>query len=84
MPLNNKLLNISVPEKVWSIEENEELNPDAIDLNRKQNESDLWWNKKSITTLDLSSNVLISLSSNIKNLLELTTLNVSINSLSFN
>lgn len=66
-----------VPEKVWNIQDVEKINPEVLNLNKKQNEEDLWWNQAGLTHLDLSSNVLTDISSSIKNLLDLTVLNVS-------
>lgn len=68
----------AVPEKVWNLKDDEaKINPDAFDLNRKSNDDDMWWNQAGLTHLDLSSNVLTEISSDIKNLLDLTVLNVS-------
>lgn len=55
----------------------------AIDLEMKdkkdsRNEEEFWWNRANLTVLDLSSNSLATISPEIKNLLDLQTLNVSI------
>jgi len=42
----------------------------------KSVEEDAWWNQNSLTKLDMSSNVLTTISSDIKNLIDLKTLNV--------
>lgn len=74
---------VPVPEKVWNLSDSEDCDKDAAaaavryDLDRT-NEEDSWWNQKSLTTLDLSSNTLTSISENVKNLGDLTVLNVSI------
>lgn len=68
----------AVPEKVWSLQEREKkANPNVVDLNKKQNDDDLWWNQATLTHLDLSSNVLTEISGKIRNLTDLTVLNVS-------
>lgn len=67
----------SVPEKVYNIQNPEKINPAALDLNRPLNEDELWWNQCNLKNLDLSSNVIVEVSSDIKNLLDLTVLNVS-------
>lgn len=48
----------------------------------KENEAE-WWNQQTLTNLDLSSNVLASLSPDIGNLQELTVLNVNIGNFDF-
>ena len=76
---NNRVkIKISVPEKVYNIQEPEKINPNVVDLDRKSNEDDLWWNQCTLKHLDLSSNVLTEISSDIKNLLDLTVLIVSL------
>lgn len=67
----------SVPEKVWTLQNVEKINPDVFDLSKKRNDEDSWWNQALLTHLDLSSNVLTEISSNIRNLMDLTVLNVS-------
>jgi Leucine-rich repeat (LRR) protein len=63
---------------VWNLKEDEvKINSDVYDLSRKPNEDDMWWNQAGLTHLDLSSNVLTEISGSIKNLLDLTVLNVS-------
>lgn len=69
----------SVPAKVYNIQEPEKINPNVFDLDRTQNEDDLWWNQCALKQLDLSSNVLTEISSDIRNLQDLTVLNVSRN-----
>ena len=68
---------LSVPDRVWNLSESDENEPRDLrfDLDRNK-EDDLWWNQKSLTNLDLSSNVLTSISSQIGNLMDLTVLNV--------
>ncbi|KAL1386798.1 hypothetical protein pipiens_012802 [Culex pipiens pipiens] len=76
----------TVPEKVWNLSDSEDCDKDAAaaavryDLDRT-NEEDSWWNQKSLTTLDLSSNTLTSISENVKNLGDLTVLNLQDNAL---
>lgn len=75
---SNRVVEISVPEKVYNIhDEPEKINPNVVDLDKTQNEEDLWWNQCTLKHLDLSSNVLTEISSDIKNLFDLTVLNVS-------
>lgn len=62
---------------MWCLQEAEKINVDAVDLNKKQNEDELWWNQNGLTHLDLSSNVLTEISVGVKNLVDLTVLNVS-------
>lgn len=63
---------------MWSLQEREKkANPNVVDLNKKQNDDDLWWNQATLTHLDLSSNVLTEISGKIRNLTDLTVLNVS-------
>lgn len=67
-----------VPEKVWNIHE-----ADKEDIESRHNihgpkdEGDAWWNQKTLTNLDLSSNVLQCISPNVQNLGDLTVLLVS-------
>ncbi|KFB52891.1 AGAP006993-PA-like protein [Anopheles sinensis] len=71
----------SVPEKVWNLSDSDENEKEVrYDLERS-NEEDSWWNQKSLTTLDLSSNTLTSISENIQNLADLTVLNLQDNAL---
>lgn len=68
---------VSVPPKVWDLNAPEK---DEIDVsfNKEQTkETNEWWTHKSLTNLDLSSNVLTNISGNIANLQDLTVLNVS-------
>jgi Leucine-rich repeat (LRR) protein len=67
----------AVPEKVWNLKDDTKISPDVLDLNRKPNEDDMWWNQAGLTHLDLSSNVLTEISGAIQNLMDLTVLNVS-------
>lgn len=64
---------------MWNLHDVEKINPDVFDFNKKHNEDDLWWNQAMITHLDLSSNVLTEVSGNIRNLMDLTVVNVSSN-----
>lgn len=66
-----------MPEKVWNLQGPVKLNSDALNLDRKQNEDEMWWNQLHLTHLDLSSNVLTEISGQISNLMDLTVLNVS-------
>lgn len=68
---------ISVPQKVYNIQVPEKINLNVVDLDRKNNEEDVWWNQCTLRHLDLSSNVLTEISSDIKNLLDLSVLIVS-------
>lgn len=70
---------IVVPEKVWNLSDSEDCdNKDVrFDLDRS-NEEESWWNQKTLTNLDLSSNSLTCISENVKNLADLTVLNVSV------
>uniref|UniRef100_A0A182IS19 Disease resistance R13L4/SHOC-2-like LRR domain-containing protein n=1 Tax=Anopheles atroparvus TaxID=41427 RepID=A0A182IS19_ANOAO len=71
----------SVPEKVWNLSDSDENEKEVrYDLGRS-NEEDSWWNQKSLTTLDLSSNTLTTISENIQNLADLTVLNLQDNAL---
>lgn len=66
-----------MPTKVWDLNAPDK---DEIDMsfNKEQTkETNEWWTHKSLTNLDLSSNVLTSISGNISNLQDLTVLNVS-------
>uniref|UniRef100_A0A182Y318 Disease resistance R13L4/SHOC-2-like LRR domain-containing protein n=1 Tax=Anopheles stephensi TaxID=30069 RepID=A0A182Y318_ANOST len=85
--LKSGVLNLSgkglatVPEKVWNLSDSEENEKEVrYDLDRS-NEEDSWWNQKSLTTLDLSSNTLTTISENIQNLADLTVLNLQDNAL---
>lgn len=67
----------AVPDKVWNLNSPDDNNTDTrYDLDNS-NEDDLWWNQKTLTSLDLSSNALVEISSDVQNLLDLTVLNVS-------
>lgn len=69
---------IVVPEKVWNLSDSEDCDKEVrYDLDRS-NEEESWWNQKTLTNLDLSSNALTCISENVKNLGDLTVLNVSI------
>uniref|UniRef100_A0A182FGB9 Disease resistance R13L4/SHOC-2-like LRR domain-containing protein n=1 Tax=Anopheles albimanus TaxID=7167 RepID=A0A182FGB9_ANOAL len=71
----------SVPEKVWNLSDSDENEKEVrYDLDRTQ-EEDSWWNQKSLTSLDLSSNTLTLISENIQNLVDLTVLNLQDNAL---
>lgn len=68
----------AVPEKVWNLKSDEaKISHDVFDLNKKPNDDDAWWSQTGLTHLDLSSNVLTEISNGIRNLLDLTVLNVS-------
>uniref|UniRef100_A0A2M3Z5X9 Putative leucine-rich repeat protein n=1 Tax=Anopheles braziliensis TaxID=58242 RepID=A0A2M3Z5X9_9DIPT len=71
----------SVPEKVWNLSDSDENEKEVrYDLDRTQ-EEDSWWNQKSLTSLDLSSNTLTVISENIQSLVDLTVLNLQDNAL---
>ena len=81
---SNKLANkkislyFIVPEKVFNIQEAEKkVNPNVVDLNNTPNDDQLWWNQRNITHIDFSSNVLTEINPEIRNLQDLTVLNVS-------
>ncbi|XP_053666913.1 leucine-rich repeat-containing protein 40 [Anopheles marshallii] len=85
--LKSGVLNLSgkglatVPEKVWNLSDSDENEKEVrYDLDRS-NEEESWWNQKSLTTLDLSSNTLTTISDNIQNLADLTVLNLQDNAL---
>lgn len=63
---------------MWNLQDHEKITADMLDLNKKQNEDDLWWNQAVLTHLDLSSNTITEISSNIRNLADLVVLNVSL------
>lgn len=68
---------ISVPPKVWHINE---LDKDEVEVNfgkEDKNEESEWWNYSTLTSLDLSSNVITSISTEIQCLQDLQVLNVS-------
>ena len=63
---------------MWNLKDDKiKINPEVLDLNRKSNDDDMWWNQAGLTHLDLSSNVLTEISGEIQNLVDLTVLNVS-------
>ncbi|XP_053672417.1 leucine-rich repeat-containing protein 40 [Anopheles nili] len=71
----------SVPEKVWNLSDSDENEKEVrYDLDRS-NDEETWWNQKSLTSLDLSSNTLTTISENIQNLADLTVLNLQDNAL---
>lgn len=66
-----------MPEKVWNLSDSDENEKEVrYDLERT-NDEESWWNQRSLTSLDLSSNTLTTISENIQNLVDLTVLNVS-------
>ncbi|XP_058053974.1 leucine-rich repeat-containing protein 40 [Anopheles bellator] len=72
----------TVPEKVWNLSDSDENEKEVrYDLVRPPQEDDSWWNQKSLTSLDLSSNTLTVISENIQNLADLTVLNLQDNAL---
>lgn len=78
LDLNSELFFVSVPAKVWDLNAPEKDDID-VSFNKEQTkETNEWWTHKSLTNLDLSSNVLTSISGNIANLQDLTVLNVSL------
>ncbi|XP_062557364.1 leucine-rich repeat-containing protein 40 isoform X1 [Armigeres subalbatus] len=85
--LKSGVLNLSgqglatVPEKVWNLSDSEDCDKEVrYDLDRS-NEEESWWNQKTLTNLDLSSNSLTCISENVKNLADLTVLNLQDNAL---
>lgn len=74
---NTKSVSSAVPDRVFKINEPDK---DEIDVNfdsiKSRNDEDVWWNQKALTTLDLSSNTLTTISSALANLTDLTVLNV--------
>lgn len=78
------IIHSAVPDKLFHIHEPDEDELSAIDhkMNKSScknnnDEDEYWWNRVNLTVLDLSSNSLASISSEIKNLSDLVTLNVS-------
>ncbi|EAA04662.4 AGAP006993-PA [Anopheles gambiae str. PEST] len=85
--LKSGVLNLSgkglatVPEKVWNLSDSDENEKEVrYDLERT-NDEESWWNQRSLTSLDLSSNTLTTISENIQNLVDLTVLNLQDNAL---
>lgn len=67
-----------MPEKVWNLSDSDDCDKDVrYDLDHTNEEEESWWNQKTLTNLDLSSNALTCISENLKNLADLTVLNVS-------
>jgi hypothetical protein len=74
--LSNRGLSL-VPERVWNLHDAIE-NDSHCDFGRtSKDEEDVWWNRMSLKSLDLSSNVLTMVPKDIQSLLDLTVLNVS-------
>lgn len=72
----NKISQLVVPEKIWRLYEDEkDSHGDRLDMDKKTDD-EVWWNQKMLTNLDLSSNMLTCISSDLQNLLDLTVLNV--------
>jgi Leucine-rich repeat (LRR) protein len=68
-----------VPDRVWNLREAaEKITYDVLDFDQKPKDDELWWNQASLTHLDLSSNVLTEISTEISNLTDLSVLNVSL------
>lgn len=65
---------ILVPENVWKI--NELVLEETKEVDFARSDQNNWWNSEPLKMLDLSSNVIKSLSPNIKLLQELVTLKV--------
>lgn len=65
-----------VPDKVWNIHAPDKDDVDVSYDKASTKETNEWWTQTCLTNLDLSSNVLTSISSDIANLLDLTVLNV--------
>lgn len=70
---------LNIPEKIWNLNEPDE----QIDLSFVPNEKeeDAWWNQKVLTNLDLSSNVIIEIPSDLGKLYALTILDLHDNAL---
>lgn len=68
-----------MPNKVWNLHapEKDEVDVSFDKATDSTKEPYEWWNQKCLTNLDLSSNVLTSISAAIGNLQDLTVLNVS-------
>ncbi|XP_055385144.1 leucine-rich repeat-containing protein 40 [Condylostylus longicornis] len=86
--LKSGFLNLSgrglatVPDKLWNIAE--EVNPKELEFNldnMEKKEEECWWNQKALTNLDLSSNVLTSISKRVSNLYDLTILDLHDNAI---
>lgn len=74
--VSNAIL-LTVPPKVWHINEPDK---DELEVNfakEDKGEDNEWWNQKSLNNLDLSSNVITSISTEIGCLQDLEILNVS-------
>jgi hypothetical protein len=70
----------TIPEKIYFInEEQNESNPNVFNFDQKLKDEDLWWNRVNLHYLDLSSNCLTEISSDVQNLMDLSVLNVSCN-----
>lgn len=78
---NNKNSIVSppaVPDRVFNLHEPQDNEIDIkFDANKtRDDDEDVWWNQKALTSLDLSSNSLSIISNALQNLTELTVLNV--------
>lgn len=71
-------MRLPVPEKVWNIHEADKEDIESRhNINGPGEDENAWWNHKTVSNLDLSSNVLQCISPNIQNLADLTVLLVS-------
>lgn len=76
---NKYFINFKVPSEIWNLEElMKRRSGTFIPEFDKCPEDDncQWWSRKSISNLNLSSNVILEISSEIQHLLDLTVLNV--------
>lgn len=67
----------AVPPKVWHINEPDKEDLDVNFAKEDKSEENEWWNQKTLNNLDLSSNVITSISTEIGCLQDLEILNVS-------
>lgn len=68
------IISLLVPENVWKI--NELVLDETKDVDFTRSNQNNWWNAEPLKMLDLSSNVIKTISPNIKLLQELVTLKV--------